>query len=71
MANPISGVSNAQQVAQTAQTQANQDAQRSAADKPAAPQDSVTISQAGSSASQAHAAITTQKNTSDGDHGGT
>jgi len=62
MANSVSNVANAQQVAQIARTQANQDAQRTAANKPAAPQDTVTISQAGNAASQAHAAITTQKN---------
>jgi hypothetical protein len=70
MANPVSGAANAQQVAETSQTQANLNAQRAAASKPAAPQDTVTISQAGNTASQAHAALATQKSGSDGDHGG-
>jgi hypothetical protein len=62
MANSANNVANAQQVAQMTRTQANQDAQRTAANKPAAPHDTVRISQAGNAASQARAAITTQTN---------
>jgi hypothetical protein len=58
MANPIGNVAQAQQTEQIAQTQANQNAKQTAANKPAAtPQDTVTISQAGSTANQAQAAL--------------
>ena len=69
MANPVIGAYQAQQTAQvthSAQTTTN----KAAANKAAAPQDTVTISQAGQAASQAHQAAQTAKPAADGDHDG-
>jgi hypothetical protein len=65
MANPIAGVSNAQHVAQVAQTA--QPTKQQAPAKTAAPHDTVTISPAGKAASQAQQG---QQAAGDGDHGG-
>jgi hypothetical protein len=64
MTNPVSGAENSQQVAQAAQTRV-QNTQRGAANKQLL--NTVTISQAGNTASEAHAAIATRKSGSEAD----
>jgi hypothetical protein len=69
MANPISGAYQAQQAAQinpNTQTHTNS----RPANQTASPKDTVTISQAGQAASQAHQAAQTAKPANDGDHDG-
>jgi hypothetical protein len=65
MANPISGVSNAQHAAQVAQSA--QTAKQQTPPRAAAPQDTVNISQAGRAASQAQQ---TQQPSGDLNHDG-
>jgi hypothetical protein len=71
MANPASGVSSTQQTAQVAQTsQSTPVRKQSAPNQTGAPQDTVTISAAGKTASQAQSAAQNQPAGGDPDQDG-
>ena len=71
MANPISAAYQAQQAAAVDQTAQVNTPAKPVGNKPPAPQDTVTISQAGQAANQAHqAAQQTQQTGADADHDG-